>query len=285
MEYFHVIGLRPSFAVTRVVVACDAAGEIAPAIEAGSRLAAHWRAPLHVVFVEDPNLRLIAAHPYVRHVSLASPGAGAVEAADMEHIFLAMAERARSQVAELAARLGLAWSFAVVSETPSTASFGMAENELLVVEGTARAFAGQMRLRSRFSALALAAALPVLMIRPVHHPRRIVAAVFGPDTPGLRRALAAAGDMASAAGSPLTVLAGPEAPSGGAIGEFMTASGHMPAAGLRTQAIAGPAVLQNIRESHLKHALLVLDGTADTPGLGDLEALAAKADCDVLLVR
>ena len=65
----------------------------------------------------------------------------------------------------------------------------------------------------------------------------------------------------------------------------MAASGHLPEAGLRVQAIAGPATLQNIHESHLSHALLVLDGTAAIGGQGDLQALAAKADCDVLLVR
>jgi hypothetical protein len=91
--------------------------------------------------------------------------------------------------------------------------------------------------------------------------------------------------MATAAGSPLTVLAGPEAPSADAIEEIMAASGHLPAAGLRIQAIANPATLRNIPESHLHHALLVLDGTAEPAGPSDLEALAAKADCDVLLVR
>lgn len=274
-----------SFAVTRVVVACDAAGEISPAIEAGSRLAAYWRAPLHVVFVEDPMLRLLAGHPHVRHVSLDAPGVVRDEVADMEHMFLAMAGRARAMVAELAGRHGLDWSFAVVSETPSTASFGMVENELLVVEGTTRPVAGQMRLRSSFSALALVAALPVLVIRPRHHPRRIVAALFEPDSPGLRRTLAAAGDMAAAAGGPLTVLAGPKAPAAGEIEGILAASGHMPEAGLRIQAIADPAALRNIHESHLNNALLVLDGTAQSAGLGDLEALTAKADCDVLLVR
>ncbi|HXQ42234.1 MAG TPA: hypothetical protein VN821_13270 [Candidatus Udaeobacter sp.] len=274
-----------SFAVARVVVACDAAGEIAPAIKAGSRLAAHWRARLHVVFVEDPNLRLLAGHPQVRHVSLVSAGPATVAAADMECIFLAMAERARGMVAEQAGRNGLDWSFAVVSEVLSAASFGMTENDFLVVEGTARPFAGQMRLRSRFYSLALATALPVLMIRPRHHPRRIVAAVFGPDSPGLRRALAAAGDMAAAADGPLLVLVGPEAPGAAEIGQILAASGHLPEAGLRVQAIAGPATLQNIHESHLNHALLVLDGTAAIGGQSDLQALAAKADCDVLLMR
>ena len=274
-----------SFAVARVVVASDAAGEIAPAIEAGSRLAAHWRARMHVVFVEDPNLRLLGGHPQVRHVSLVSVGLATVAATDMVYMFLAMAERARSLVAEQAGRHSLDWSFAVVSEALSASSFGIEENDFLVVEGTARPFAGQMRLRSRFSSMALGAALPVLMIRPRHHPRRIVAAVFGPDSPGLRRTLAAAGDMATAADGPLTVLVGPGAPAAAEIGMIMRATGHLPEAGLRVQPIAGPATLQNIHESHLSHALLVLDGTAPIGELSDLQALAAQADCDVLLVR
>jgi len=274
-----------SFAVTRVVVACDAAGEILPAIEAGGRLAAHWRARLHVVFVEDPNLRLLFDRPEVCHVSLVSAGLAAVAATDMEYMFLAMAERARGLVAELANRHRLDWSFAVISEALSATSFGVVENDFLVVEGTARPFAGQMRFRSRFSTLALATAQPVLMIRPRHHPRRIVAAVFGPDSPGLRRTLAAAGDMAAAADGPLLVLAGPDAPRAAEIGKIMAESGHLPEAGLRVQPIAGPATLQNIHESHLSHALLVLDGTAPIGEQSDLQALAAKADCDVLLVR
>ena len=273
-----------SFGITRVVVACDAAGEIAPAIEAGSRLAAHWRARLHVVFVQDPMLRLLATHPQVRHVSLASPAVATVEA-DLEHMFLAMAQRAQAILAEQASRRGLDWSFAVVSEAPSTIAFGMGGNDLLVVEGTARPFAGQMRLRSRFSSLALAAALPVLMIRPRHHTRRIVVAVFGPDSAGLRRTLAAAGDMAAAAGGPLLVLAGPKAPSPGAIRDIMAAGGQVPEANVRIEAIVGASALRNAHGRYLKGALLVLDATSHPTELGDLEQLASEADCDVLLVR
>ena len=113
-----------------------------------------------MVFVEDPTLRLLAGHPHVRHVSMVS--LATVAAADMEYLLLAMAERARSMAAEHAGRHSLDWSFAVVSEALSMSAFAMEENDFLVVEGTARPFAGHMRLHSRFASMAHAATLPVL---------------------------------------------------------------------------------------------------------------------------
>lgn len=274
-----------SLSIARVVVACYAGGEVGPAIEAGVRLAARWRAKLHVVFLEDPQLQRLIGHPSARHVGLSQPALPVLEAGEIEPMLLAVASQAQAQLALKAGREGLNWSFAVVSEAPTQASLGATESDFLVVEGTARAFAGHWRLRSCFAALALGASLPVLMIRPPYKPQRVVAALFAGETPGLLRTLAAALDMAAGSGAKLTVLAGPGAPEAARIREILGIGDRLPDHGVAVERIAGPSALRNAHGHFLKRALLVLDATSQLAELGDLERLAEQADCDVLLVR
>jgi hypothetical protein len=280
-----------SLSIARVVVACYAGGETGSAIEAGVRLAARWRAKLHVAFLEDPQLQRLIGHPSARHVGLSQPALPVLEAGEIAPMLLAVAGRAQAQLALKAEREGLTWSFAVVSEAPTEAALGATESDFLVVEGTARPFAGHWRLRSCFSALALGASLPVLMIRPRHRPERVVAAIFAGETPGLLRSFAIAGDMAAGTGAELMVLAGPGAPPTARIREILAAGDLLPAGAVTVERIAGASVLQGAHGRFLKRALLVVDATSPPPGLGnleplgDLERLAEQADCDVLLVR
>src|SRR5689334_15749800 len=53
---------KPS--IRRIVIACDAVCELGPAIEVGAAIAAHWRASLHGLFIEDPALLQAAALPF-----------------------------------------------------------------------------------------------------------------------------------------------------------------------------------------------------------------------------
>ena len=274
-----------SLSIARVVVACHAGGEIGPAIETGLRLAARWRAKLHVVFLEDPQLHRLIGHPSARHVCLSQPALPVLEAGEIEPMLLAVAGRAQAQLASRAEREGVKWSFAVVSDAPTEAALGATDSDFLVVEGTARAFAGHWRLRSRFAGLALGARLPVLMIRPPYQPLRVVAAIFSGETPALLRSLAVAADMAAGAGAGLTVLAGPDAPPAARIHEILTPGGPTLARTVSVERIAGASALHNAHGRFLKRALLVLDATSRPPGLGDLEQLAEQTDCDILLVR
>ena len=56
--------------IERVVVTLDAASEYRTAIDTAVRLAARTGAPLHGLFVEDPDLLYLAALPFARQVTI-----------------------------------------------------------------------------------------------------------------------------------------------------------------------------------------------------------------------
>ena len=68
--------------IKRVVVPLDAASETGTAINTAVQLAARWRVPLHIVFIEDEELICLAGWPFARQVSL---GAG-IEPLTKEHV-------------------------------------------------------------------------------------------------------------------------------------------------------------------------------------------------------
>ncbi len=111
-------------AIRRVVVACDAVCDLGPAIETATRLAAHWHASLHGVFLEDPGLRLAAGLPFVQQVTLSPAGPESFELAEIEEQFRGIARRAERTLAEAAARFGLDWSFSLEPQTPSETGLG-----------------------------------------------------------------------------------------------------------------------------------------------------------------
>jgi K+-sensing histidine kinase KdpD len=92
--------------IGRIVVSLDAASEIATAIDTAARLAAHWKAQLHGVFVEDEDLLNLAGLPFARQITLQS-GAEPLTVEDVERHLRAAADRARRALATAAARHGV----------------------------------------------------------------------------------------------------------------------------------------------------------------------------------
>ena len=193
-------------AIRRVVVACDAVCELGPAIETATRLAAHWHASLHGVFLEDPGLRLAAGLPFVQQITLLPAGPESFELAEIEGQFRSIARRAERTLAEAAARFGLDWSFSLKRQTSFETGLGGTEADLLVLQAQARPFAGQFRLPSRWAKLLYQARHPVLLLHGERPAGGSVVLLLDPTTPAAPKSLAAATEMAALNRRPLIVL-------------------------------------------------------------------------------
>src|SRR5437660_11638103 len=98
--------------IKRVVVSLDAASETGTAIDTAARLAAHWRIPLHGVFIEDEELIGLAGLPFARQVTLGTGLEPLTRDLVGDH-FRAFAERVRREFSAAADRHGVKSSFAV----------------------------------------------------------------------------------------------------------------------------------------------------------------------------
>jgi len=270
--------------VRRVVVACDAVCEFGAAIERATQLAAHWHASLHGVFLEDPGLREAAALPFVRQLTLPTGTHQSFEVADVEELCRGLAGRARQALADAAGRLGLDFTFAVAEA--ETAETGLAEGDqdLLILQATARPFAGELRLPSRWSRVPYRAARPVLLLRGDRSAGRAVVLLYDPASRAAQASLAAAAEMALLNQRRLVVLAKPEADAAalrGAIAELSPAL----AAQARIETLSDLGAVSEARLAELGTALLVIDATAGDGEAGALERLVDRARADVLLMR
>jgi hypothetical protein len=176
--------------IKRIVVACDAQGDIEPALRAAAALAARWRVPLHGVFLKDENLLRLAGLPFARALNLLLP-------AYSEALLSALAARMRRALAVAAAEAGLDWSFAELRDVPSAASGWVEEGDMLVIEAGATP-AGDWRPHSPWEDVAAALGASVLLRRaaPSGGSRRVVLTLrAGADHP---RLLAAARSIATA---------------------------------------------------------------------------------------
>ena len=137
------------FEIKRVVVACDAQGEIERALHEASALAARLRVPLHGVFLKDENLLRLAGLPFARALSLSSPDCSeAFASGDLEALLSALAARMRRALAMVAEEAGLDWSFAELRDVPSAASGVVEEGDMLVIEAGGPPVSDARRLRS-----------------------------------------------------------------------------------------------------------------------------------------
>lgn len=97
----------------RVLVALDASPSSRDTAEAAARLAAHLRAELVGLFVEDADLLSLAAQPFARRLDLLSGAVRSAEQAQVERELRLQARRARQLLEEIAGRRDIAWSFRV----------------------------------------------------------------------------------------------------------------------------------------------------------------------------
>src|SRR5216683_2017876 len=135
--------------IERIVVPLDAAGDSLVAIETAARLAAHAKAPLIGIFVEDEDLLHLASLPFARQFTL---GADA-EKLTTEHVELHLriaAVRARRELLSAARRHGVTGSFEIVRGASASALSGASERDLVVAGAQTRPIAGHFRVDCRW---------------------------------------------------------------------------------------------------------------------------------------
>ncbi len=179
-------------AIRRVVVACDAQGNIDVAVREAAELAARWRVPLRGVFLKDENLLRLAELPFSRLVSLCTPELSkALSTDELDSLLSALAASMRRTIETVAKQEGVDWSFAEVRDLPSVASIAVAEGDLLVIEIGARPSSGSWQPPSAWESVVTEAARTVLLRRNsgVEHPR--VALILDAKSVDYARVLAA----------------------------------------------------------------------------------------------
>lgn len=269
--------------VRRVIVACDAACDVRPAVEEAAALAVRWHAALHGIFFEDENLFRLAALPFRRQVSLSTLGTSeALSSADLEMLSLALGNAMRQALAEISTRLGLAWSFGRVRDLPSLSALATVEGDLLVVEGAVRPFSGSWRPRSAWDQLADQPARPILLRRRGLTSAGMVLVFLGNGT-DWERMLEAAFAMAGV-GEKLVILVAQNAEINiDAVSHLATrlAVPRNHKFQLKAASAGSGAVLQSIKD--FNPALIVMDSHG-VEGM-TMQGLLAATRCDVLLMR
>ena len=262
-------------AVERIVVALDAASEHRVAISTAARLAARWNARLHGVFVEDDDFVRLAALPFARQFTVGF-GAERFDIGQAQRQMRVFAERARQELAALAARHGVGWSFEIVSGHPSTAS-----GDFFVACTATRPVGGSFRLECRWWAAETGSAR--LLAHREHVQHAVVAALLRERDSAGARLLTTAARLAEASDARLVVICTPELVETPGFKTWLDEclAGHAIAADI--ELLPDPAGLHR-RLAELDCRLVAMEAEAEEARPENLRALVAAAGCDVLIV-
>ncbi len=133
----------------RIVVALDAATRPGAAVETAAKLAARLRAELAALFVEDVDLLHLAGFPFAREIGFPSAIRRELDVAAMERSWRRLAEDARRDIAAIAGRGALRWTFQVSRGSLAAQLFAAAAEADLVIAD----LAGLERRAQRIAAL------------------------------------------------------------------------------------------------------------------------------------
>lgn len=100
--------------IRRILVALDASQHSLAALQAAAELAAHLKAELAGLFVEDINLLRLAGLPFAREIHYPSAIVQQMESPRLERELKAQAAQARRALMTAAEQVRVAWSFQVV---------------------------------------------------------------------------------------------------------------------------------------------------------------------------
>jgi nucleotide-binding universal stress UspA family protein len=192
--------------IRRILVALDASPHSQAALEAASELADALKAELIGIFVEDVNLLHLAALPFAREVGYLSGTDRPIDSPSMERELRIQAEQARQTLAGVAARRHIQWSFRVVRGQVATELLAAAQEADVLALGRA-SWASTRRVRLGGTARVVVAQAPhlVLLLQHGHAICQPLQLVYD-ASPGARRALATAAQLATFTGGDLTVM-------------------------------------------------------------------------------
>lgn len=264
--------------IERVVVPLDAASESRTAIETAARLAAHAKAPLHGIFVEDEDLLRVASLPFTRQFTV---GAQA-EPLTPEHIELHLqvaAERARRELFAAAKRHGATASFEIVRGASASALAGASERDLVVAGALTRPIAGHFRVECRWWSSIEGVSGTFLFARHAWRASGSVAILLSDRRAASARLLEAAAQIAQTADSLLTVICSPAVAGKGFEKWIADRLADRPVRLQVEVAPLEPAALRQ-RLGEIDCYCLAIEARGD-----HLRELAERYACDILIVR
>lgn len=267
----------------RIIVTLDAASDPRAALDTAARLAAHARVPLHGIFVEDEDLLQLARLPFIRHVT-AGTESEPLSVAAVAMQLRAAAERARRELAAVAARYGVAWSFEIAPRAAGRVLFAAGDGDLIVAGALSRPIGRHFRVAWRWWSAIERLPGPLLLARHDWQAGGAVLAVIHDRGPGAARLLAAAARLAAAAGGALTVAGPPELAGAEGFAAWLAERISPYPVPLRIAAAADePGGLERqVAELHCR--VLAIEASAGERWEG-LRALFARLACDILIVR
>ena len=272
--------------IRRILVALDASPESLPVLEAVAELASRMEAELLGLFVEDIELLRLAEAPYAREFLYPSASETPLSRETMEFKLRALSEKARTTLAEAAARAQVQWSFRTVrGEILAEVLAAAGEADLLAIGETG----GPLRRLRRVSETALevaAGAAPVLLVPAGGIAPRPRVAVYFDGSPGARFGLDVASQLATAAPDGITVLLGAADPeSASALREEAARMFRGKDSNVRHRVMAPDddrALMEILRAE--KPWILVLGGLAPEGKRHWAELLLRETDVAVLLL-
>lgn len=269
--------------IKRIVIACDAVGENVASIEAAAQLAVAMNAALRGVFVQDEGLLSWAALPFARNVGEAGEAHEVADEATILRQFEAYAVRVRTAVETAARTHAIGWSFDVVRGQSTLATLSIGDQDLLVIEGSSRPFAGRFRLGSRWLAEAFQAHGSVLLVRNAREWKEGVVALLRGSGKSAERVAAVAAGVAHAGNRRLTVLVAGDEPELEAVRGWVRAVSELLASRCRIERLAFPKSLPP--EAVEGGALLVVDADPSVNDAASLRGLLDATQGDILFLR
>jgi nucleotide-binding universal stress UspA family protein len=273
--------------IRRILVALDASLHSRAALEAAFELAEALNAEIVGIFVEDVNLLRLAELPFAREVGYPSGTDRPLDSVSMERELRIQAEQARQTLAGLAVRRQVRWSFRVVRGRVAAELLTAAqEADLLALGRASWASTRLVPLGTTARVVVAQASGPVLLLQHGHAICQPVQLVYD-GSPGARRALSTAAQLAVLAGGTLNVMVVTDVPeSARRLQEELDAR-------LQAQQVKGRyRHLLKPTAEELAQALRMTGGgtliiSADNPLLqGEgLPTLLDAMDCSVVLVR
>ena len=269
--------------IKRVIVPLDASSETGTAIDTAARLAARWRVPLHGVFIEDDELIGLAGLPFARQVTLGT-GLEPLTKDQVEHHFRAFAEQAGRELAEVAERHEVKWSFETV-RGPLTPDMLGGEHDFVVAGAASRPIGDHFRIASRSWSWMTVVARPFLLAKRQWEAGGSVLALLRRQDPKSARALEVASQIAGFRGGTLTVSASPGLAGSDDFSAWVSQLLGERSLSLQTEpAATEPAALRQ-RIIELDCRLLVLEAGEWDSQPDELRELVEQLTCDVLIIR
>jgi len=189
----------------QVVVALDAAGDIAATIEVAASVAAAWKAELRGLLVEDERLRRLASLPFAQQMDALTALRRPFGEAELDAFIGRAVRQARRDLERIAAAHDLAWSFQSLRAMIGPEALPLGEDELLVMAAASRSAAMAARLGSPWPRVAAGLSRPFLLVPERPSARGAVVALCRAASPA-RRALEVSLRIARAGARPLLVL-------------------------------------------------------------------------------